>query len=746
VRKKFALTLSLLVSLFATPPVVLACAFDIETYFTWTTHPDVPLTKFSQGQLGILEGSYARSYLFTAYRYLSGKPLTKEEQDGALQLWNDRLTTMDYGCNTDTDVWLKARAMVPGVKKIENISTDKSIPDPDNWQYFCNCQGDSFKKAAETLQALVTKYGAGSLQVKEWLSAQDQVFSNCGDNLVDGKAQPGTIPPALPATADAALLQDRNYQIAAANFYAGNFEEARKQFEAIAADSASPWHKISGYLAVRAMIRQATLAKESNKTLLAEAQQRIERLAANPDYANMATDIDALASYVAGRLDPGAHLHKLVEQPYTSATLGEITKTIDTLAESGYDQTATEWTKLPDSLRSPDIVDWVMTYKSDLKEAKQHSYEMWQKTRALPWLVAAASSADAEDPNASAIIAAASKEVSGPARWTLFYHVNRLNLDMGKNDQVRADLDRILNAPPADLPLGGLNELKTQRLPLSRSVAEFVKFGAQKPLCVCSNGGTTEVPDDIDQITKSGKSESLALMFTPEAGSVLINRLPLSVLKKVAQDPALPKDLKNNVAWTSWVRAVLIGDDPAARELAQVARTLNPAKTALFDRYIAATTSEDRRFAAAMLMLRFSSAVPNATWGNLSEDGYGDASGWWWGESPAQESAVTGMEGEPVETFDPLFLTAAEKAQAKAQIAKLKTVAAAPNWFAKIVLPYAKAHPTDPRVPEALHRFVKATRYGSTDDATKTYSKQAFTVLHSKYKGNTWTKQTPYYY
>jgi hypothetical protein len=49
-------------------------------------------------------------------------------------------------------------------------------------------------------------------------------------------------------------------------------------------------------------------------------------------------------------------------------------------------------------------------------------------------------------------------------------------------------------------------------------------------------------------------------------------------------------------------------------------------------------------------------------------------------------------------------------------------------------------------VPEALHRFVKATRYGSTDDATKTYSKQAFTVLHSKYKGNTWTKQTPYYY
>jgi hypothetical protein len=70
----------------------------------------------------------------------------------------------------------------------------------------------------------------------------------------------------------------------------------------------------------------------------------------------------------------------------------------------------------------------------------------------------------------------------------------------------------------------------------------------------------------------------------------------------------------------------------------------------------------------------------------------------------------------------------------------------APNLLAARVIAYAESHPTDPRVPEALHLAVKATKLGSKDDSTTKFSAQAFRLLHKQYPGNPWTKKTPYHY
>ena len=199
------------------------------------------------------------------------------------------------------------------------------------------------------------------------------------------------------------------------------------------------------------------------------------------------------------------------------------------------------------------------------------------------------------------------------------------------------------------------------------------------------------------------------------------------------------------------MRAILIADEAEAKNLAVIASPLNKAKSKLFASYLAAATPEERKFAAALLMLHFSSAEPNATSGQLMDDDYGDSSGWWWGSSPVRKPTQNNSDSDSDSTsddepFDPLFLTAAQKSQAAAQLAKLAKVETAPNYLAKIVLAYAQKHPADPRVPEALHYGVKCTRYGATDDATSKLSKQMFITLHSKYKGNAWTKQTQYWY
>lgn len=58
----------------------LACGpFTLEAVFVYTVHPAYPLERFASGRIGVVQPSYARSYLYTSYRYLSGLSFTPDE-------------------------------------------------------------------------------------------------------------------------------------------------------------------------------------------------------------------------------------------------------------------------------------------------------------------------------------------------------------------------------------------------------------------------------------------------------------------------------------------------------------------------------------------------------------------------------------------------------------------------------------------------------------------------------------------
>jgi hypothetical protein len=59
---------------------------------------------------------------------------------------------------------------------------------------------------------------------------------------------------------------------------------------------------------------------------------------------------------------------------------------------------------------------------------------------------------------------------------------------------------------------------------------------------------------------------------------------------------------------------------------------------------------------------------------------------------------------------------------------------------------FARAHPQDPRVPEALALVVRATRFGCNDPGTGEFSKSAFDLLHGRYPNTEWAKKTPYWF
>ena len=106
--------------------------------------------------------------------------------------------------------------------KAPEIEVYRNREQPKQFESFVNCNQDAFQTAAKTLEERIKRLGADNAAVKQWVEAQDLVFANCSEGQ--------HIPAALPAEAEASLRADRDYQIAAANFYAGNFDLATQQF------------------------------------------------------------------------------------------------------------------------------------------------------------------------------------------------------------------------------------------------------------------------------------------------------------------------------------------------------------------------------------------------------------------------------------------------------------------------------------------------------------------------------------
>src|SRR5690242_8251515 len=100
--------------LLATRPVEGCGPFLLRQVFTYAVHPDFPLNRFAAGELGVLQPTYARSYLVVAYRYFAGTPLDAAEQKAIASVWDERLSqSFDQPSEDWQKTWLDARAKVP---------------------------------------------------------------------------------------------------------------------------------------------------------------------------------------------------------------------------------------------------------------------------------------------------------------------------------------------------------------------------------------------------------------------------------------------------------------------------------------------------------------------------------------------------------------------------------------------------------------------------------------------------------
>jgi tetratricopeptide (TPR) repeat protein len=731
----------------------------MEAIFTFAAHPELPLEKFAQGEVGVLQPTYSRSYLVAAYRNLSGVEFEAGERAGLVALWKERLNYSSPDYDEDTKAWLDARKLVPGVGTAPGISTSRNREKPNEYETYLNCQKDAFENAATTLSVRMKKFGADSGAIKDWVAAQDLVFANCSE----GQHIPG------PAAADADPLfrADRAYQIAAANFYAGSFDDALSSFEKIKLDPSSPWQKTAAYLSARTLVRKASLGPVEKKSeSLAKAEEILKGILGDRGLGAVHPAATRLLSVVSLRLHPEARTRELAQSLMKQ-------RSDDTLKQALWDYTilldqfigdddSDPKKEIPAELLKDDLTDWIVTVQADSESSLDHSVKRWHETGSLPWLVAALTKANSSSTDAPALLSAAAKVNPVSAAFpSAAFHQIRLTMEAGKPDQARTMADEVLTKHKSRLPASSLNLFMSMRMRLAKNLNELLTFAQRKPAGFSWDEDNRELPEDIseDSDFKYLVGQNL---FDQDAARVLNERLPLSLLQEAAESKVLSERLQRDVVQAAWLRAVMLDDHLRARQMAPTLRRLMPEIGPFLDDYLSRTQADARKFSGLYAWLKLpglqpvvSSGVGRRTPVN-EQDQYRE--NWWCAAAlasspPAAEDteSESGKKNtlavtEKTEVESPAFLTEAQKTAARDEHARLVSFGAAPTYLCHQVIEWAQGHPTDPRVPEALHLAVKTTRYGCTDKQSAKWSKAAFDFLHKRYPQSSWAKQTPYWF
>jgi len=721
---------------------------DVHVYPTVTSTTPASLTEYASGQLGVVRPSFARRHLAQAYRIFSGQAA----------LANLSMPSLPRPPDTPPYIaWLTARDRALGQKTdpqrgLPWLPTYRRLD--GQYQEFENCLGDALRHAARTLDERVQRYGPGSVAVRDWVGAQDVVFSNCAGTDV-------RLPALAPAAADSLARADRDYQRAAAYFYATRYDEARRAFTAIAGDRTSPWQPYGQYLSARTLIREAlVLDTPTIRSQRLEAAER-ELRAVLEDASATARHESArdLLDYIAARLRPVERLHTL--------------STLISRAASVSDQQVTDYRKLLDGfvgdtvvydydavrerdalIAGDDLIDWTLAMQGTGEAALARSLERWRDTRSTAWLVAALWKLPALSSGSQALLAAAAAvDRRSPAFATVAFLRVRLLTEAGRLDDARALLASLPDRSAPGFDTEAVNLYRAQRLRVARTPGEFLASATR-----------TIVTPWTDYILRPGgqteavlRPAALRPVFDNDVSDILTTRMPLARLLEVARSPSLPGRLRVRVAMATFTRATRLRRDNVAREIAPVLRELAPALHADLDRYLRATNEGQRHSAAVKLLLWTPGAVahvqgleddrtidllePTRTFQNFRVH-------WWCRgyEPPGINSpAVSLLYGEKPPPY-PAFLTAVERQQAEDEQRELAATADASTYLLAETLAWVKARPQNTDAPEALARAIRGVREGCNNGDTPKLAREAFSLLHSRYAGTAWARQTKYWY
>jgi hypothetical protein len=710
-------------------------AFQPETYV-----PKVDIASYAAGNIGVVPTSYWRIYQMLAYRAFTGNPLSKAEVEllninGWLVDNSKKTPYFSYEKEGGVNTWLEARLKVKGAAPIKSIGIDASA---GNYSSYENCPADAFNRAAQTLKERAKS--ATEAQLKLWLDGQDAVFKNCDSkrtwetNKVENDSKIALIaPPELPANSDTWLVHDRQYQQAAAHFYAEKFDEARRRFTAIAANNASPWQPFGAHLAARCLVRKATLyytpndaSKPEQTALRAKqvallSQARAELLPLAKTYP----PAQQLLGFVDGQLRPVARINELgavlASSKIDAASLQQITDYVFLLTKADGNEIAaskdpmTAWIGLMQAGNSRDENGNLSgaAKSGSLAIARKN----WQADKAKAvWLLAVFANASAGNITAEERKAVQSIAESSILYQPLNYELAKMLIAEKKLNDADEIITRVLAKQKSSMIKSTRNRWLGLKVSTAKTQAEF--FAAlprehadvEMPLPIPNEGLKTATLLDQDYTDRLyhdfSNADLLALLTAPNFPSGDKNK----ALKEVI-----------------FTRALALGDFATATILANDLATGRATTKHLYDRLKTAPTDEAKRIAAALILVN-TPELSTAVFDNQFSQNYR-------GCDAASDGVVKTCGSLP-----PNFMSAASTALAQKEQLILRKWGYAEDYLTTTLMAWVKQKPDDVEAPKALHFLISTKRVMGKP------SREAFQLLHKLYPASEWAKKTKYYY
>jgi hypothetical protein len=561
------------------------------------------------------------------------------------------------------------------------------------------------------------------------------------------------------------IRADRDYQIAAAYFYANDYDEAEARFRRIAADSRSPWRWIAPYLVVRTLSRTADLDDDHR----AKARKAAEQVLAKPEYARLRGMTTVLLHRVILKQRDEGYFHELARDLAKGGSvrgwreeLWDYTTLYDNFV--GYDPWEQEsGRKKVDAqiFTRDDLSDWIFTFQRSDAKAYDYALARWRKSGGRPWLMAALRHAGPKSSGVEELIASAALMKPSERGFEMgAYYRLALQIDSGSKAEARAELDRIL---ALDLPKSSVNLFRGLRMRTAPDLAGYLAFAARTPVMLTTDWKQGETPPwDGDNAAWERRLVARAVgkdLFDRDSIKALNERTPLRLLREAALSEAIPEYHRRDFVLSTFTRAVLLDDSESAVPTAERLRAIGADQAGYLEPYLKLTDKEDRRFAGIFYLLHHPEARPYIAsgMGRLGRPGRIDdyRDNWWCPvdiqvELDARTNMSSYYSTPPARqdsdgpSSSAAFLTPADRQEAAQQMKRLVDTGSGPDFLIEQSMQWARKHPNDARVPEALHFALRSQRYGCVTARTAQSAKQAWKYLWRRYPKDPWTRKSNY--
>ena len=621
-KKPKALPLAFCLSLADTLPVT-ACAPDYPVAVLVSyNHPELPLKLYASGNLGIIQSSWALSYLCVAYRYLAGKPLSPVEMSSANNLWLDRMQAESpYIFDENYVASINFNELRKKILHIKNDTDPYYLRGDDT----IVISDSAYQHAFNTLTRLVKNHGQSSPIVLNWLQVQEQVFARNKERKV-------VLPPDLPTSAPIVERQDRLYQRAAASFYLKNVKDAEAYFEQLATDQSYSEQSLARYMLMRCRVDNAL--GSSDQKLTDHLVEEIKVTATRAQTQRLKTDTLALVGLLqASIFEPDKNFERLAaavsltENKKTRAELDQFFGL--NLSDLTFILSDPESALSQTEKASVDLVDWLQTIHqgydrfsspSNLTtEQKQklsadkirrgnYALQKWQQKKTTPWLVAVMLCGGLAGPDRKgARAAAAAITPDNPAYLTAHFYLIDAMLSENKIVAAQKELNGISaqanpNTSKNKLPISSANLFQAQKIATAQNLQSYLSAACMGVAAASSNA--LLLPDPWPKSSNKFRYKSAPLAaWDVEVGRDIDYNLPYSAWLSLSRKKNITANLRARIVCATWLRSILLNNNQNADELIQAMIACYPSCRDKLSKYKTAVSTEDKNYLLAQIIL-----------------------------------------------------------------------------------------------------------------------------------------------